>query len=78
MEFMKLMGNHLTDETFINQNQATNIKTHDEIKKADIEDSEQKKVNELINNEEVRSLLMDKDVQNLFYLLKNNPENSQK
>ena len=49
-----------------------------EIKKVEIEDPEQRKANELINNPEVRELLMDSGVQNLFMLLRNNPENSQK
>jgi hypothetical protein len=42
------------------------------------EDHEQKKVNELVNNSDVRELLMDKDVQDLFASLKINPENSQR
>ena len=74
-EFLKIMGNHLTTNKF-------DIKTTElnanEIKKVEIEDPEQRKANELINNPEVRELLMDSGVQNLFMLLRNNPENSQK
>ena len=76
-EFIKIMGNHLSADKF-------NVKANDgsteenEIHIAEKADPEQQKANELINNPEVRELLMDSGVQNLFMLLRNNPENSQK
>jgi hypothetical protein len=74
-EFLKIMGNHLTTNKF---DVKTTESNENEIKKVAIDDPEQRKANELINNPEVRELLMDSGVQNLFMLLRNNPENSQK
>ena len=70
-EFLKVMGTHLTSGEF----DASKKKSGAEI---EVEDPEQRKANELINNSEVRELLMDPEVQNLFMLLRNNPENSQR